>query len=71
MHYQATISIDDESCRACRKCVARKVCNVKAIVQMDPGEVPWIDTSRCFDCRLCIPACPFGAITAQRATVPI
>lgn len=71
MHYQATISIDEESCQACRKCVARKVCKGKAIVQVDPEEVPWIDISRCFDCRLCIPACPFGAITAQRASVPI
>ena len=35
----------------------------KAILQIDPGEPPFIDASRCYGCRACIPACPHGAIT--------
>jgi len=71
MQSQASIKIDEKLCQPCKKCVARKVCKVKAIVQVDPGEFPLIDLSHCFDCRLCIPACPFGAISAQPASVPI
>jgi MinD superfamily P-loop ATPase len=52
----------DELCLACRKCVARKVCRSKAILQLDPGEPPFIDSNRCYGCRACIPACPNGAI---------
>ena len=52
----------DDLCHACRKCVARKVCRTKAILQLDPEEPPFIDASRCYGCHACIPACPFGAI---------
>ena len=61
------LRIDDEHCRACRKCLAGKVCKVRALVRLDPDEPLFIDVSRCYDCRLCIPACPFGAITVDRA----
>lgn len=54
--------IDEEKCRACRKCVARKSCRVKAIVVIDPGEPPFINTSLCYGCMACVPACPYGAI---------
>ena len=52
----------DDLCQACRKCLARKVCRSKAILQIDPGEPPFIDPSLCYGCRACIPACPHGAI---------
>jgi dihydromethanopterin reductase (acceptor) len=52
----------DDRCRACRKCLARQVCRSKAILQLDPGEPPFIDASLCYGCRVCIPACPHGAI---------
>jgi MinD superfamily P-loop ATPase len=54
--------IVDELCLACRKCQARDVCRSKAILQIDPGEPPFIDPSRCYGCRACIAACPNGAI---------
>ena len=52
----------DEHCQACRRCLARKVCRTKAILQIDPGEPPFIDASLCYGCHSCIPACPHGAI---------
>ena len=71
MQSQASIKIDGELCQTCKNCLARKACRVKAIVQLDAGESPFVDLSHCFDCRVCIPACPFGAVSAQRASVPI
>jgi Fe-S-cluster-containing hydrogenase component 2 len=68
MRSQASIKIDQELCQTCKECLARKVCKVKAIVQLDPGESPFVDLSYCFDCRLCIPACPLGAVSAQPAS---
>jgi Fe-S-cluster-containing hydrogenase component 2 len=61
------LSIDTERRWACRTCVVGRVCKVRALVRLDPGEPPFIDVSRCYDCRLCIPACPFGAIMVDRA----
>ena len=49
-------------CRACLACPARRACVHSALVVIDRGEQPWVDSSRCFGCRACIPACPFGAI---------
>ncbi|MGC9332754.1 MAG: 4Fe-4S binding protein [Anaerolineae bacterium] len=57
----------DEFCRACPKCVAREVCRSKAILQIDPGEPPFIDPNRCYGCRACIPACPHDAIVLNGA----
>ena len=55
----------DDLCQACRKCLARNVCRTKAILQLDPGEPPFIDASLCYGCRACIPACPNGAIVLK------
>ncbi len=65
MYRQIRLGIDGERCRTCRRCLAAKVCRVQAIVRLDLDEVPYLDVHRCFDCRLCIPACPFGAITVR------
>ena len=54
--------IDEELCHSCRKCVARRVCKSKAIIQLDPGEPPIIDAGRCYGCHLCVVECPYGAI---------
>lgn len=62
MAREIRLRINDESCQACRRCLAVKVCTVRAIVQLDLDEPPYLDIQRCFDCRLCIAACPFGAI---------
>lgn len=55
----------DDLCLACRKCQARTVCRTKAILQIDPGEPPFIDANLCYGCLACIPACPQGAIMLE------
>jgi Fe-S-cluster-containing hydrogenase component 2 len=62
MAREIRIRINDDLCRTCGKCLAAKVCTVRAIVQLDPDEPPYIDLQRCYDCRLCLAACPFEAI---------
>jgi len=57
----------DDLCQACRKCMARSVCRSKAILQIDPGEPPFIDPNLCYGCNACIPACPHGAIVLNGA----
>ena len=52
----------DDLCLACRRCVARSACRSKAILQIEPGEPPFIDANLCYGCHACIPACPQGAI---------
>ena len=44
--------------------MARKVCRVKAIVAIDPGQPPFIDGNNCYGCLVCMPACPYGAVVA-------
>jgi Fe-S-cluster-containing hydrogenase component 2 len=54
--------VDPFLCQCCDRCTARTVCRSKALVQLDPGELPIVDASRCYGCDLCVPSCPFGAI---------
>jgi MinD superfamily P-loop ATPase len=56
------LHIDPRLCQSCSRCDASKVCRLKAIVQLDAGEQPYLDVDRCRDCRVCIPACPYGAV---------
>jgi Fe-S-cluster-containing hydrogenase component 2 len=63
MYRQVRLSLDANTCRVCRRCLAAKVCKVQAIMRLDLDEPPFLDVHRCFDCRVCIPACTFGAIT--------
>ena len=56
------LQIDPDLCRCCTHCKASRVCRLKAIVQIDPGEQPYLDIDRCRDCRVCQSACPFGAV---------
>ncbi len=54
----------DALCQVCDKCLARDVCRSKAILRIDRDEPPVIDPNRCYGCRVCIAACPHGAIVA-------
>ena len=62
MAREIRIQLQTENCRACRRCLAAEICKVRAIMRIDDDEPPYIDIERCYDCRLCIPACPFGAL---------
>jgi electron transport protein HydN len=54
--------VDPVLCHACQQCKARRLCPVGALVQIDTGEPPFVDNARCYGCRSCLSACPFGAI---------
>ncbi|MBN1955900.1 MAG: 4Fe-4S binding protein [Anaerolineae bacterium] len=54
--------VDPALCQACRNCVARQACKVKALLVIDPGEPPFVDGNLCYGCMACVPACPYGAI---------
>lgn len=62
MAREIRIRLQAETCQTCSPCLAAEVCKVRAIVRIDLDEPPYLDVERCYDCRLCIPACPFGAI---------
>jgi MinD superfamily P-loop ATPase len=66
MKRKNSVQIDPELCRACPRCQASKVCRMKVIVQLDPGEQPYFEGERCRDCQTCIPACPYGAVRKTR-----
>lgn len=62
MMRQSLLRIDDRICQICTPCLAAKACRVKAIFRPDAGEPPYLDLNRCYDCRLCLPACEYGAV---------
>lgn len=57
-----TLAIDATRCQICSPCHGRAVCRRKAIRVIDRDEPPFIDPTLCARCRVCIPACPNGAV---------
>lgn len=57
--------VDAEKCHTCRQCVARKSCRLKALVQFEQNELPYIDQALCRGCLVCVEVCPFQAITVE------
>ncbi|RPI26559.1 MAG: hypothetical protein EHM70_18850, partial [Chloroflexota bacterium] len=57
-----SLYVDFDRCQACLRCQATQDCRTRAIIQVDPGEPPYLDIERCRDCQVCVPACPFGAV---------
>jgi MinD superfamily P-loop ATPase len=56
--------VDAEKCRACRRCLARQACRVKALIQFEAHELPYVDQELCRGCLVCMQECPFRAIEA-------
>jgi len=56
------LEVDDALCHACKRCLAGAACRGKAFRILDRGEPPFIDTSRCWGCLVCVAECPFGAV---------
>jgi len=69
MTREIRIRIESEHCHACGRCLASESCKVRAILRIDPEEIPFLDVNRCYDCRLCLKACPFGAIQVVRSLI--
>jgi MinD superfamily P-loop ATPase len=57
--------IDADQCRTCRQCIARKSCRLKALVQFESNELPYIDQTLCRGCLVCLEECPFSAIKVE------
>lgn len=55
--------VDVHLCHTCEACQARRVCKTRALVQIERGDLPIIDASRCRGCLVCILECPHGAVT--------
>jgi MinD superfamily P-loop ATPase len=57
-----SLQIDPDLCQLCQRCLAAKSCRTKAIIQIDPGEMPYLEADRCRGCWFCLSTCPTGAI---------
>ena len=62
--------VNEAACQACAPCLARRVCKIKALMQIDPGEPAMIDVNRCRGCGDCMRACPHAAIGMSDAHLP-
>jgi len=67
MAREIRIRINLDNCQACRRCLAVSICKTHAIMQIDPGEPPYVEVERCHDCGSCLEACPLGAIESTGA----
>lgn len=56
------LTIDDARCQVCDDCAAKRKCRIRAIRMIDPGEPPILDPTYCLGCRICVAACPRGAV---------
>ena len=63
--------LDWDVCQSCSPCAARPACRTRAIVQIDPGEIPYIEYSRCTSCAQCVISCSFMAITMKNVTANV
>lgn len=55
-------------CLQCEDPECVSVCMKKAITKGDDGIVR-VDTEKCIGCRMCVIACPYGAITSFEGTI--
>jgi MinD superfamily P-loop ATPase len=62
--------INWQICQTCEPCQARLACKTRAILQIDPGEPPYVEIVRCNSCAACVLACCCGAIIMKNASVP-
>jgi MinD superfamily P-loop ATPase len=60
--------VQEEKCLVCWPCQARTACKSKALIQIDRGDPPFIDASRCFGCHTCMGVCPVDAISLRTDT---
>ena len=62
------VQIDPRLCHTCERCQARSVCKTRAIRQLEPADLPIVEVERCRGCLVCLPACPYGAVTGLTTT---
>jgi MinD superfamily P-loop ATPase len=59
--------IDPQKCLRCKKCLAAKVCPVKAIFRIDEEESAVVEVRLCHGCGDCVIVCKAGAIVLKEA----
>jgi carbon-monoxide dehydrogenase iron sulfur subunit len=58
-------------CRQCEDAPCQKVCPVNALPRDEVSGVVQVDYDRCIGCRMCVLACPFGAMLVNHQTLKI
>ena len=53
-------------CQQCEEPACANICPVQAIARDDSTEAMVVDDEVCVGCRMCVVACPFGAIILDR-----
>jgi carbon-monoxide dehydrogenase iron sulfur subunit len=53
-------------CQQCEEPACANICPVQAISRDEDTEAMVVDDDLCVGCRMCIVACPFGAVTLDR-----
>lgn len=62
---QRKTKLQEEQCRACKKCGMVKVCAHNAISK-EEGKKPVIDRNKCVNCGKCLTGCYFKAVTVEK-----
>lgn len=58
-------------CRQCEDAPCQRVCPVNALPRDSVTQVIEVDYDRCIGCRMCVLACPFGAMLVNHQTLKI
>lgn len=61
------VSLDQEVCRGCGKCMVAENCPSKAVTVADGKAI--VDSSKCTKCGVCVGKCPFGAVSKEAESV--
>ncbi len=64
------VEFNPKACLKCDSCTVESICPVKA-VHSDQGDRAQFDSSRCFNCGLCVSRCKGGSFSAHMGSVEL
>jgi MinD superfamily P-loop ATPase len=64
-HNHRAPRVDADKCKVCQRCPVRKSCKMRALVQFEAHELPYVDRELCRGCLVCVEECPFRAIVVE------
>ena len=59
------------TCFQCEDAACMKVCKTNALYRNSETDVVEVDKAKCIGCRMCVMACPFGAVSVATTQVPV